>query len=264
MEDSSLGQVEAVEEDLSCSDCEEEVGEGAQEVDRMVGKVRKDPGQPTAAEIARHYATHLPYRSWCKHCVNGRGVTHPHLTRKHNREEEIPTVGVGYHYMGNEEEEGTVPFLCIKDADSKVIVDMVVMGKGVNTYVVNRVIQCLDLLGHKRLILKSDQEPAIVALCIEVKHKWGGDIIPERSIGRHSSCNGMIESGIRTMDGQIRTMLHSLIEHYGDIGSNHVCIAWLVEYASFLISMFGVGRDGKEPYKLLGRRIVGWSGIRIW
>ena len=109
-------------------------------------------------------------------------------------------MGVDYHYMGKEEEEGTVPFLCIKDANSKVIFDMVVTGKGVNTYVVNRVIQCLDLLGHKRIILKSDQEPAIVALCAEVKHKWRGDILPERSIVKDSSGNGMIESGIRTMN----------------------------------------------------------------
>ena len=177
-EDNGLDQGEEVEEDGMDRECGEEVGEEAQEVDRMVGKVRKDPGQPTAAEIAKHNTTHLPYRSWCKHCVNGRGVTHPHLKRKHNWEEELPTVGVDYHYMGKEEEEGTVPFLCIKDANSKVIFDMVVTGKGVNTYVVNRVIQCLDLLGHKRLILKSDQEPAIVALTTEVEHKWRGISYP--------------------------------------------------------------------------------------
>ena len=54
-----------------------EVGEGAQEVDRVAGKVRKDPGAPSAEEVARHSATHLPYRSWCKHCVNGRGGSPP-------------------------------------------------------------------------------------------------------------------------------------------------------------------------------------------
>ena len=48
-----------MEEDL----VDMEVGDGAQEVDRVVGKVRKDPGQPTAAEIAKHNTTHLPYRS---------------------------------------------------------------------------------------------------------------------------------------------------------------------------------------------------------
>ena len=112
-----------VEEDL-LGEGDIEVGEGAQEVDRVVGKVRKDPGAPSAEEVARHAATHLPYRSWCKHCVNGRGVAHPHITQHNSKDGEVPTVGVDYHYMGKEEEEGTVPTLCIKDAHSKVVFDM--------------------------------------------------------------------------------------------------------------------------------------------
>ena len=62
--------------------------------------------------------------------------------------------------------------------------------------------QCLDLLGHKRIILKSDNEPSLVALLNEVKDRWGGDIIPERSVVKDSQGNGMIESGIRTLSGQ--------------------------------------------------------------
>ena len=33
--------------------------------------------------------------------------------------------------------------------------------------------------GYRRLILKSDQEPSIRALCTEVKNGFAGDIIPE-------------------------------------------------------------------------------------
>ena len=29
--------------------------------------------QPTVGEIAAHELTHLPYRSWCSHCVRGKG-----------------------------------------------------------------------------------------------------------------------------------------------------------------------------------------------
>ena len=236
-----------------------EVGDGAQEVDRVVGKVRKDPGQPTREEVARHSATHLPYRSWCKHCVKGRGTAHPHTSMYHSREGEVPTVGADYHYMGMEGEEGTVPMLAIKDAASKVVFDIVATAKGNNEYMVRRVMQCLDLLGYKRIILKSDNEPSLVALLGEVKDRCGGDIIPERSVVKDSQGNGMIESGIRTVTGQIKTMKSQLEEHLGEIGSNHTCIAWLVEHASFVISMFGIGRDGKEPYKLLKGK--SWHGV---
>ena len=75
-EDSREQEDDGLEEDL----VDMEVGDGAQEVDRVVGKVRKDPGQPTREEVARHCATHLPYRSWCKHCVNRRGTAPPYYS----------------------------------------------------------------------------------------------------------------------------------------------------------------------------------------
>ena len=52
------------------------------------------------------------------------------------------------------------------------------------------------------------------------------------------------------MGGQIRTLRSSLEEHYGEIGSDHIMIAWLVEHAAFLFCILGLGRDGKEPYRL--------------
>ena len=35
--------------------------------------------QPSAAEVARHSLTHLPYRRWCKWCVAARMLNVPHL-----------------------------------------------------------------------------------------------------------------------------------------------------------------------------------------
>ena len=35
------------------------------------------PYTPTRAEIYEHEVSHLPYRSWRRHCVHGRGVSSP-------------------------------------------------------------------------------------------------------------------------------------------------------------------------------------------
>ena len=32
-----------------------------------------DPGMPTAQQRKTHNQTHMPFRSWCRHCVQGRG-----------------------------------------------------------------------------------------------------------------------------------------------------------------------------------------------
>ena len=36
-------------------------------------KKLQEPKMPTRTEIEEHNLTHLPYRSWCRHCVRGRG-----------------------------------------------------------------------------------------------------------------------------------------------------------------------------------------------
>ena len=33
---------------------------------------------PSQAEIEQHMLTHIPFRSWCKHCVMGKSVSQPH------------------------------------------------------------------------------------------------------------------------------------------------------------------------------------------
>ena len=55
-----------------------ENGEDREVKDRAeVDEVRKPnpaarPYTPTKAEVYEHEVTHLPYRTWCKHCVKGR------------------------------------------------------------------------------------------------------------------------------------------------------------------------------------------------
>ena len=41
-------------------------------------RIARKPLLPTKAEIESHYPLHLEYRSWCKHCVSGKGRSNPH------------------------------------------------------------------------------------------------------------------------------------------------------------------------------------------
>ena len=48
--------------------------------------VRTGPREPSQEEVDEHNVNHLPYRSWCRHCVRGRGKNQPHYTnKKHTR-----------------------------------------------------------------------------------------------------------------------------------------------------------------------------------
>jgi len=231
---------------------DEELDEQGQERERVEVKVRKDPGEPTKEEINRHNVTHLPYRSWCPICVKAKGKIRAHLGRHKLLEEELPTVSADYFYMGMEGEEGTVPMIIIKDLHTKCIFTHVIREKGPEEYIVRRFVEDLRLLGYKRLILKTDQEVSLTSLCGRIKELWEGEVVPENSAVGDSQGNGAIESGVAVAGGQIRALKLMLEDRFREeIGSDHAIIPWLVDYAGFLLTRFGIGRDGKTPYKLL-------------
>ena len=67
---------------------EEEIGieedEEIEEAEHGKRKVKKvhDPKLPTEEEVKEHYLSgHMPYRSWCHHCVGGRGRERDHTKR---------------------------------------------------------------------------------------------------------------------------------------------------------------------------------------
>ena len=45
---------------------------------------RKSENQPSSQELQEHMKTHIDYRSWCAHCVGGRGRNDPHRSGETN------------------------------------------------------------------------------------------------------------------------------------------------------------------------------------
>ena len=47
----------------------------------------------------------------------------------------------------------------------------------VNPYLSRALMADLDFMGYKGIVLKSDQEPSILAVCDAVKNGWRGEIV---------------------------------------------------------------------------------------
>ena len=86
--------------------------------------------------------------------------------------------------------------------------------KGVNEQLCRRVAEDLDNIGYKDVIVKSDQEPAIVTFIETVKAVWNGDMALELSPVGESEANGAVEKAIQTWKGQVRTMKKALETRY--------------------------------------------------
>ena len=111
--------------------CEADVGDNIlQDIDEaLVPKMVTDVVTPTSEEVRLHNLTHMPPRSWCHHCVAGKGVElDSHLSQRSPGC--VPCVHADYMFMGEKESQGTTPILVIKDDVQKSVSVNVVPSKG--------------------------------------------------------------------------------------------------------------------------------------
>ena len=152
-------------------------------------KVAKGPKLPTAEAVATHDCTHIPYRSWCKWCVQGRGRGEQH---RQGQESVIPQVGLDYFFItkggvksrkelvddyelspeGDEKLEKdrskgeVVKAIIVRCKAAKAIFAHCVPRKGADEqdYVANKVVEDILWLGYTELILKGDNERSLQSL----------------------------------------------------------------------------------------------------
>ena len=162
-------------------------------------------------------------------------------------------ISIDYMFMGDQqgkEEEKGMPMLVLKDRRTKVLWARVVPAKGVNAHAVKQLAKQIALLGHKRILFKSDGEPAIKALKEAVKNELCIDVIPEESsVGNHAA-NGDAESTVRQVQGQIRTMKDALESRYGErIARDSHILPWLVMHAAAVVTRYRKDADDITAYR---------------
>ena len=137
-------------------------------------KILKTPVQPTPKEIAEHEATHLPYRPWCKYCVQGKAMNRKHNASKRLQTEKdgVPQIVMDYMFMSNKDKDKVSPILVIKDMKSKSIFAHAVSRKGTSDgWIVKKIIDDINGLGYgwTRIVIRSDQEPALLQVKSDIR-----------------------------------------------------------------------------------------------
>ena len=105
-----------------------------------------------------------------------------------------------------------------------------VSNKGPVDYVVIWLLKKLEDAGYSgvNITIKSDQEPAIVALKRAVALRRHAATCLIESPVRESQSNGTIERVIRSWQGQFRTLKHQLEGHLGKmINMDHPMVEWM-------------------------------------
>ena len=132
------------------------------------------PDTPTKADMAEHRACgHIPYRDWCPDCVEAFGREKSH--HGHEVVRSIPLVSCDYLFitprgvflrqeMQEEDEESALKVLVVYCGATKSLFAHAVPKKGVDQegYVIEQLKQDVLWLGHAKVVIRSDNEPALV------------------------------------------------------------------------------------------------------
>ena len=224
---------------------------GDQSGSRKVHRARA-PDEPTAEERAEHEILHVPYRSWCHECVSAAGKASPHK-KQEEEEKAVPCHHLDYWFMRDGPGQESVPVVVMKDSSTKTFSAHVCQQKGNVEWVAERICQDLDNIGHPRVSLKSDQEPALVDLVSEVKNKRDKlkkETILENSKIYDSQSNGTAERAVQAIECIVRTHKLALEKKLQKrVPSTHPVMTWLVEHAADILNKFQVGVDGRTAYE---------------
>ena len=208
----------------------------------------RDPGQPDCSRTPRaqdHTSTTqitvpvLRDGTWCELAAQRRSDPQDDL-------EGVLHVSMDCGFLGEREsEEQVAPVLVIRERRPKMTWAMLVPRKRTEfPWSAKRAARFIDQLGHNKVSLRCDEEPAIEALAREIAqaHQEG------------SQSNGIIEGAAGLVAGQARTLKAALEHRIGTrIPPDARMLCWLVEFAAYLMN--SLGSDGKAPLQRLhGRR----------
>jgi len=228
------------------------------------------PELPPRAVVEEHRIDHWPPRSWCDECNEGHG-----RERRHGRVAEshrVAIVSMDYAFLTRKgqivsegdqgwDDEDALKLLIVKDSLSRAVFAHAVTKKGIDEkrFSVNAVVDDVLWLGYAKVILKSDNEPAIVKLLKEalatLKVSGVDQAGEEHSPPYDSQANGSVENAVKLVKCRMRTLKLCLERRIGKrIPPKHPIMSWLAPHAAAILRYRSRGDDGKTPYERIRLR----------
>ena len=225
------------------------------------GSEVKSPEEPTEDERAKHNLTHLPTASWCIHCTKGKGRDAPHAKTDGERS----VVQIDYSYVkadGTFEETTEDPAVVVLTAADRGTGMFTAISLPVKNfekdYVVKSFKSFVSQLGHIRMTIRSDGEPAILNINHELRDelnkmrgKNASSVAHSEQAPRYSPQSmGVVGSAQRTLRGDFLTLRSAVEENCKMKVTPAMNIwPWMIRHAAWVRGRFGLKANLRTAYE---------------
>ena len=158
-----LAELMAALEDVGGDGGEEEITI-EEEQDEEPLRVARDPKLPSPEDVECHRCCHIPFRSWCRWCVMGRGRGDPHLSSAGST---IPIVGLDYFFIDDEAVKKREELSYPQDADGEAALEA---ARATGALIKCLIVRCAStkcLFGHVIPRKGADEENFTVSLVVK-------------------------------------------------------------------------------------------------
>ena len=200
--------------------------------------------EPTEQQRATHNLTHLPYRSWCEHCVKAKS----HEKQSKRQTDKQPVIQIDYCVVQTGPDVGKRLVLTAVDIQTGLATAVLVPHKGRHAYSVAELKKFIYETGRTYGILQYDKRPPLKALVTDVAKELRGMSIratPKNWKQTRESIDKMhltLFEQSRTLRLQLQKRLHT------EVDSNHCIFPWIVKHSQFLLNRFHTHEDGHTSY----------------
>ena len=240
----------------------EEMTEIVEEEEGRKPRMIKVPLTVSKKERDDHNGTHTPFRIWCRYCVKGRAHKMAHMKIDDEDEElKVPRISMDYFYMSRKDEKAKEnPLLVAINEDSGEKYARAIGNKGLedtvkSDWLIRDMAEELQTWGHAggaggKIILKCDNEKALVAFRNALGRFHGGTVIPDQPAKGESQSNGRAEEAGKIVREFARVLKEQMEEEASiKVAGNETITLWMVRWAAMICSRYLVGKDGRTGFE---------------
>ena len=231
------------------------------------------PKEPSPQERLLHEATHLPYASWCPHCIAMRALP-DRMENLKDAPRDVPSIAYDFCFTGfdatsnsfvchDKEPESGEALKCMVAHDSHTgsVLAVPCLSKGDVRHLSLELMRFAQSLGHVKIELRCDNEPSTLNIqkaVINARQRLGLQTIERNPpVGAHAS-QGYVEKAVDCIRKMANTLLDMVRQRTGLVlGSSHPIFAWAFGHAAWLLNRYRVTGNLTSYERACGARYSG-------